>query len=182
MLRLTAPFDGTVIESQAVPGLRVDASAPLFRIARPGALGLEVQLPVGAASMLDVGASVMVEPDGPSGTIEQLGQRLSADSQTLPVRARLTTPGRLRIGQFVTVRIQARVAAGWQLPTAALVEFEGASWVFVRTPQGFAPRRVQRLFDDDGGTAIDAALAASDRVAVSGVAELKALALGRERR
>ncbi len=174
-LPLVAPVAGTVIDAQALPGGRVEAAAPLFRIARPGALGLEVQLPIALVASVQAGATVRIEPAGPSGVLEAIGQRLAPDSQTIPARVRLTEPGGLRIGQFVTVSVSGTASPGWRVPATAIAQLGDERWVFVRTADGFDPRRLRSVVADDSGTTVDAALTAGDRLAVSGVAELKAM-------
>jgi hypothetical protein len=100
------------------------------------------------------------------------------------LRAELT--GRedcLRINQFVQVRSQGQTlrsgeAAVLSVPTQALVQHAGQTYVFVRQPKGF--RAVAVRTGDGGGKEVPvlSGLQAGDQVAIKGVAAIKGAWLG----
>ncbi|MEN6584737.1 MAG: efflux RND transporter periplasmic adaptor subunit, partial [Sulfuricella sp.] len=57
-LEVATPIDGVVLEQMVAPGQRVDAAAPLFKVARLSPLWLEIQVPLAQAGGLQAGASV----------------------------------------------------------------------------------------------------------------------------
>jgi hypothetical protein len=116
----------------------------------------------------------MVADGEASGRVTALLPQLDA-SQSVLVRASLADPqGLLRPGQSVQAAL-AGAASGQThvLPAAALVWKINVPYVFVETPQGFAPTRVQ-IVRQNAAEAEVGGLAAGSRVAVKGVAALKA--------
>lgn len=177
-MTLTAPIAGVVIESAAEPGQRVDAGTALVKLADLSKLALEIPLSTTQASQVAVGQSVTVAGTSASGRITALLPQLSA-SQSVLARASLADPqGLLRPGQSVQAAIAGTpAAASLTVPAAALMWKGSTPYVFVETPQGFAPTRVQ-LVRQNASQAEVAGLAAGSRVAVKGVAALKAQWLG----
>lgn len=177
-ITLTAPIAGVVTESAAEPGQRVDAGTALVKLADLSKLALEIPLSTTQARQVAVGQSVTVAGTSASGRITALLPQLSA-SQSVLARASLADPqGLLRPGQAVQAAIAGtRSAAGLTVPAAALMWKSNIPYVFVETPQGFAPTRVQ-LVRQNASQAEVAGLAKGSRVAVKGVAALKAQWLG----
>ncbi len=96
-------------------------------------------------------------------------------AQSVLVRASLVDPQKLlRPGQSVQAAIVgARSAASLLVPAEALVWKDAAPYVFVETAQGFMPTPVQ-LVRQNASQAEIGGLGAGSRVAVKGVAALKA--------
>jgi RND family efflux transporter MFP subunit len=177
-ITLTAPIAGVVTESAAEPGLRVDAGMALIKVADLTKLALEIPLSPAQSRQLAVGQSVTVAGSLASGRITALLPQLSA-SQSVLARASLVDPqGLLRPGQSVQVAIAGtRSAHALSIPTAALVWKINVPYVFVETAQGFTAKQVQ-LIRQNASQAEITGLAADSRVAVQGVAALKAKWLG----
>jgi RND family efflux transporter MFP subunit len=177
-ITLTAPIAGVVTESVAEPGQRVDAGMTLVKVADLSKLALEIPLSPAQARQVAVGQSVTVADSSASGRVTALLPQLNA-AQSVLVRASLADPQKLlRPGQSVQAAIAGAQSAGSLIvPSAALVWKSAAPHVFVETAQGFAPMPVQ-LVRQNASQAEITGLAAGSRVAVKGVAALKAQWLG----
>jgi cobalt-zinc-cadmium efflux system membrane fusion protein len=177
-ITLTAPIAGVVLESAAEPGGRVDAGMALMKVADLSKLALEIPLSTAQSRQVAVGQSVTVADSPASGRVTALLPQLNA-SQSVLARASLADPqGLLRPGQSVQVALAgAQSAQGLAVPAAALVWKANLPYVFVETAQGFTPTLV-KLLRQNASQAEVSGLAAGSRVAVKGVAALKAQWLG----
>lgn len=177
-ITLTAPIAGVVVESAAEPGQRVDAGMALVKLADLSKLGLEVPLSTAQAAQVAVGQLVSVADSPASGRVTALLPQLSA-SQSVLARASLADPqGLLRPGQSVQVALAGTPSSqSLVVPAAALVWKASVPYVFVESAQGFKPTQVQ-LVRQNASQAEVGGLAAGSRVAVKGVAALKAQWLG----
>lgn len=173
-ITLTAPIAGVVTESVAEPGQRVDAGTALAKVADLSKLALEIPLSPAQARQVAVGQSVTVADSSASGRVTALLPQLNA-AQSVLVRASLADPQKLlRPGQSVQAAIAGAQSAGsLMVPAAALVWKAAVPYVFVETAQGFTPTPVQ-LVRQNASQAEITGLAAGSRVAVKGVAALKA--------
>lgn len=177
-LTLTAPIAGVVTESTVEPGQRVDAGMALMKIADLSKLALEIPLSTAQARQVAVGQGVGVADSTASGRVTALLPQLSA-AQSVLVRATLVDPqGLLRPGQSVqALLVGVRSADSVTVPAAALVRKGQAPYVFVETAQGFVPTPVQVLRQNAEAAEVTG-VAAGRRIAVQGVAALKAQWLG----
>lgn len=186
--QLLAPRAGVVTEVLVVPGARVEASAPLVRVADPQAL--ELDLLVGRELPLPVmGDGVRVAARGAQGQVAGVAP-VGDGSAGMRVRVALAKPGDLRLGESVTATLVLADAspaadpagggpgARLRVPAAALVHWQGQTGVFVATDHGvrFAPLTVES--GDEAVAVVRAALPAQARIAVSGIAALKGLLAG----
>ncbi|HMM46819.1 MAG TPA: efflux RND transporter periplasmic adaptor subunit [Thiobacillaceae bacterium] len=177
-MTLTAPIAGVVTESAAEPGQRVDAGTPLIKLADLSKLALEIPLSTTQARQVAVGQTVTVVDTSAGGRITALLPQLSA-SQSVLARASLTDPQNLlRPGQAVQAAIAgASAPESRTVPATALMWKGRTPYVFVETQQGFVPTAVQ-LVRQNASQAEVTGLADGSRVAVKGVAALKAQWLG----
>lgn len=177
-ITLTAPIAGVVTESAAEPGGRVDAGMALVKVADLSKLALEIPLSTAQARQVAVGQTVTVAGSPASGRVTALLPQLNA-SQSVLARASLVDPQKLlRPGQSVQVGLAgAQSAQGLAVPAVALVWKASVPYVFVETTKGFVPTPV-KLVRQNASQAEVSGLAAGSRVAVKGVAALKAQWLG----
>ena len=177
-ITLTAPIAGVVTESVAEPGQRVDAGMALVKVADLSDLALEIPLSTAQARQVAVGQTVSVAGSRAGGRIIALLPQLNA-AQSVLARASLSDPQKLlRSGQSVQAAIAGSQATqSLSVPAAALVWQNAQPYVFVETAQGFQPTPVQ-LLRQNASEAEVGGLAAGSRVAVKGVAALKAQWLG----
>jgi cobalt-zinc-cadmium efflux system membrane fusion protein len=172
-LTLTSPLAGVVLESMIEPGARVDAGMALMKIADLSRLALEIPLSPTQAAGVAVGQTVSLA-DGTRGRITALLPQLNA-AQNVLARAVLDRAATLlRPGQSVTVSIAApRSARGLHIPASALVWVGKSPYVFVETARGYTPTPIT-LLNQNMADAEVSGLVAGSRVAVKGVAALKA--------
>jgi RND family efflux transporter MFP subunit len=177
---IRAPIAGTVLEQNAVPGQRVEASSPLFRIGKLGTLWLEIQVPAVLADSLKPGLEVTVKDSPAKGVLVNVGRQLG-NSQTLTLRARMDKGSEiLRPGQLVEAQVATLAqgsskdkAALWRIPTAALVRLPEPH-VFVESDKGFLLVPVRIAAEGNGSLLVAGVLKDGGKVAVKGVAALKA--------
>jgi RND family efflux transporter MFP subunit len=180
VVEVRAPADGVVLEQGVAVGQRVDQTALIYRIARLAPLTLEVQLPVALAAQLREGAAVRVPAAQAAGRVIALGHQVGPN-QTVALRALITDgAGGLRPGQFVEAAVELPPPAPgtWRVPQAALVRQQEQLYVFVEVPGGFRTQ-VVKLIAQAGDTAlVSGPFQGGERVAVKGVAALKASWMG----
>jgi RND family efflux transporter MFP subunit len=176
---IRAPIAGTVLEQNAVPGQRVEASSPLFRIGKLNTLWLEIQVPALLADSLKPGLDVTVKDSPAKGVLVNVGRQLG-NSQTLTLRARMDKGSdTLRPGQSVEAQVATLAqgskdkAALWRIPTAALVRLPEPH-VFVESDKGFQLVPVRIAAEGNGSLLVAGPLKDGGKVAVKGVAALKA--------
>lgn len=178
VLTVSAGAAGTLLELPLSPGQRVEAGTPLARIAKSGALWLELQATPQLAAQLRVGDAVQVAGCG-TARVQALSPQLSAGNQSVQVRARMERDdGCLKLNQFVQASVALRTAGGVLLPAAALVQRGAASYVFVQRPAGYAAVPVTTSPAGAGALWVKGAVPAGSQVAVRGVAAIKGAWLG----
>lgn len=172
---LAAPISGVVLEQTAVTGARVDGASALFKVGRLDPLWLEIQAPAEIAAQVKIGQKVIVPGIAAGGSVVTVGRGVSA-AQTVSIRARISNPnGLLRLNQSVSARIEDVAGAKqWRVPVKAIARQAGKSWVFVERPGGFEPEQVKVLSQSAQSVAIDTEFSGNEKIAVEGVAALKA--------
>lgn len=184
--QLLAPRAGIVTEVLAQPGTRVEASAPLVRVADPKALeldlllGRDVPLPT-------VGDTVHVGTRSAAGQVAGIAP-VGDGSAGMRVRVSLSQLGDLRLGESVTATLNLKAPPGGsdtagdrlRIPAAALVHWQGQTGVFLATDKGvrFAPLSVEA--SDEATAVVRGTLPAKARIAVTGIGALKGLLSGGE--
>lgn len=176
-LDLTAPVAGVVLEQMVAPGQRVEAAAPLLKLANLSPLWLEIQTPLSQANALAVGAAVIVTNPQASGKILSIGRSVSEASQTVLVRAEVSEgAANLRPGQFVEAKIglSPGSAGHWSVPGNALVRVENQAYVFVQTPTGYRALPVKVISQTPAAITLSGELRGDERVVSKGAVALKA--------
>lgn len=181
LLVITSPIDGVVLEKTASAGQRLDSATALFNVARLQPLGLEIRAPLVSTQGLRVGAAVTIPAYAASGKLTAIGQSLSDNSQTVLLRALIhKNTQNLRPGQHVEVSIATRSVAAvqWKIANAALARVEGKTLIFVETAKGFRAESVVVLNEGAQDTVITGKLSGTEKIAIRGVAVLKAKLMG----
>ena len=176
LLELASPIEGVVLERTVSTGQRLDAAAPLFKVARLNPLSLEIQIPFAMSDDLKVGAAVSVPAYGAKGKLIAIGRSLGGTNQTILLRAIIQEGAEnLRAGQYVEASIAiARIASPqWDIPNSALSRIDGKALVFVETAKGFRAVNVSVLHEGAQNSAITGKLEDGDKIAVHGVSALK---------
>jgi len=152
LLPLTAPFDGVVVEREAVAGEVVDPTKMLFIVADPRILSLSLHVPQEEAGRIKRGDKIEFTPDGSTkparGAIAWISPGVEPKTRTVEVRADLDNKaGLLRAGAFGSGRIILR-----EEPKAILVRNEAIHWdgtchiVFVRDKNYFKTPDAPKVF------------------------------------
>lgn len=175
---LRAPMGGSVLEASATVGQRVDAGTVLFKVANTRQLQLDISVSTAKAGQIRVGDKVFVPSRQASARI--VGVSRSVDpSQLARARAQVIQPGTLSIGEVLPVQLAPTVGASqtqaWSAPAQAVIEYKSQSWVFAASSKGFVPTRVKVVSSDDDRSVLEGAITPSTRVAITGLASLRAL-------
>ncbi|MGZ8219439.1 efflux RND transporter periplasmic adaptor subunit [Methylomagnum sp.] len=180
LLEVYAPTDGVVLERMAVVGQRVDALAPLFRIGKLDELWLEVDMPQERLHEIKLSDRVNVESPKATARIIEVGQSVDPQSQSALVRAVVEQGAdELRPGMHLNVQLMHRSTDHiFRVPVAAVFSFEGKSYVFVKSADGFEAREVAVAGQEAYNVTIHEGLNPGESVAVQGVAALKAAWVG----
>jgi len=176
-----APRNGTVLELMVVAGQRVEAGAPLVRVARGGELWLELQASRAQGDQIAMADTVNVRGCKASGRVSAIAPQMTEHSQLVIVRATLPGAERcLRPGQYLEATISSKTVplTGWLVPSGALVRDAGRELVFVRETQGVRALSVKVMTRDAESAIVQGALQAGAEVAIRGTANLKGLWLG----
>jgi len=178
---LKSPLSGTVLEAFASVGQRVEAGVVLFKLADASQLQLDVQLSTDKAAQLQVGDEVSIPSRQAKAKIIGVSRAVDA-SQSAHARALVHTKGTLQVGELLSVTVHSKVNPSkaqaqnqWQVPSRAVTQWRGRPWIFVADAQGFVAQPIRVLSGSDDVSLIDASLPTDAKVAVSGVAALRAL-------
>ncbi|MBS4018358.1 efflux RND transporter periplasmic adaptor subunit [Azonexus hydrophilus] len=182
VLELRAGLDGVLLEQLAQVGDRLPAATPIARIGRPAPLWVTLQVPAGVAARVKAGDIVRLPLLGVEGKLLAVSRSVDAASQNVTLRAQVDRGSeQLRPGQAVEVEIQVSGQPGQALPSRALARHEGQLLAFVQQGGGETVRFVAKpvkVLSQLGDTVMVAGLVPGERVAVQGVASLKAMLAG----
>lgn len=178
-ITLSAPISGVITARQAVPGSRVEAASALYVLASLKPLWIEIDAPADVAMRARAGMKVDLPGRGIQGTILRV-LPLAGAAQTVRIRARIEDfAAVLRPGQSVAVRIEGLGdGVEWRVPASAVVREAGRTYLFVRRADGFVARPVRVLAQSANRVSLAGEFKDGERVAVSGIAALKAAWLG----
>jgi cobalt-zinc-cadmium efflux system membrane fusion protein len=173
---LTAPQSGRITSVQTHVGDQVAAMQPLMTIDTRSELWVEGALPASAVGRVAPGDGVRVDGmAGVAGEVVAAGTFIDPKTRSATMRARLTSPGGLVGGQTVRLTLMQRAASGsLTVPRDAVIEMSSGPAVFVVRSGGFEAVQVKVLARGPADATVSGRLAAGDRVAVSGLSELKA--------
>ena len=172
---------GSVLEWMVTPGQRVEAGAPLAKVARAGELWLELQASRAQGEHIALGDVVKTKACAQSGKVIAIATQLSTSNQLVMVRASLPGADKcLKPGQYLEATISSKTpsVSGWSLPSTALVRNGSNEFVFVRNTDGVqaVPVTVESRAIDQ--VIVQGALTAKQSIATQGLASLKGLWLG----
>ncbi len=178
---LKAPLSGTVSEAFVAVGQRVEAGSMLFKLADSSQLQLDLQLSSDKAAQLQVGDEVSIASRNAKAKLIGVSRAVDA-SQSAHARATVTNRGSLQAGELVSVTVHAKGNARaakldtqWLVPARAVTQWRGKPWLFVANDKGFEAQTVNVISSTDDLSLIEAALPAGSKVAVTGIASLRAL-------
>lgn len=173
---VTAPIDGTVLDIHVVPGQRVEAMAPLYRIARLSPLWIELQVPADRAGRFAEGDAVTIAAPAVTAHVVSIASSADPGTQSVTVRAETANaPSELRPGQFVEALVTLRSTGEklWGVRPEAVVRRGHEAHVFVQTEDGFRPQPVTVHEETPEIALISGAFQGGERIAVRGLVALK---------
>jgi cobalt-zinc-cadmium efflux system membrane fusion protein len=173
---LTAPQGGRIASVEAHVGDQLAAMQPLMTIDTRTELWIEGALPAAAVGRVAPGDQVLVDGmPGVTGTVMAAGASIDPRTRAATLRARMANPGALVGGQTVRLTVLRRATPGsLNVPRAALVELANGPVVFVVRNGGFEPVPVRVTARGPADATVSGALSVGDRIAISGLSELKA--------
>lgn len=178
---LKSPIQGAVVEAHNLIGQRVDAGTLLFRIADISTLNLEINTSGFKAMGIQRGDEIVISSRNAKAKVTGVSQAVSA-SQSARVRAVVEERGTLQMGEVVTATIQTKMkpkaqdTSLWKVPSRAITNWKGQSAIFILSSTGVVLQPVSVISSDDDLASIQAPLSSEVKVAVTGIASLKALA------
>jgi RND family efflux transporter MFP subunit len=178
---IKAPISGTVIEAHNLIGQRVEPGTLLFRIADPATLVLDISTSGAKSQSVHVGDEVTIPSRNAKAKVIAVSQTVNA-SQSARIRAVVVEKGTLRIGDIVTASVLTKnnpISSNkplWQVPSRAITNWKGQSVVFLYTGNNIRMVPATVISSNDDVASIQANIPAQSKVAITGVASLKALA------
>lgn len=181
VIGLAAPRGGIVVEQLAAIGQRVEAGAPLAKVAQQDQLWVQLQATQQQGALIRPGDPVLVKGCAQPGKVSAVAAQLQSASQTMTVR--VTVPAAaacIRPNQHVegVVTVRRADASAVLVKAGALASTGGKDFVFVRDKTGFHPVEVAVDARDIERATVRGAIRAGDEVAVQGVSTLKGMWLG----
>jgi cobalt-zinc-cadmium efflux system membrane fusion protein len=175
-LDIVVPISGIVLQGYVSIGERVDALAPLFRIANLETLWLDISVPQQRINQLHVGDHVFIQGMPVSGRIFLLTRNINVENQTILVRANIDQGQELvRPGLAVKVQIrQQRNKPMCKISNSALASFAGKTYIFVRNDKGFSAVPVEVLGREGQESIITGNIKTDSNIAIKGAVALKA--------
>lgn len=174
--RLLAPVAGRVASIAVAPGDQLTAMQPVLTIQTGNAVWAEGALPAAMAGRVAPGDGVQIEGAGVTGTVMAAGTSIDPRTRSAMIRARLTNPGTLVNGQTVRLAITRKADfSSFSVPRNAVAQLSGGAALFVARDNGFEAVYVRVLARGAIAATVSGPLRAVDRVAVTGVSELKAM-------
>jgi len=174
---LMAQDGGTVATLAINPGDPVEALQTVIVLQASDQVWLEASLPAAMTKLVQVGDKVAATPGDIQGKVIAVGLNVDPVSRSVMLRANIDKKNGARPGQNVLATIIGQAPPGaLVIPRAALVRLDGNYVVFVAKGGGFQIVAADILSRGPDKATIVAPISAGDQLAVSGLAELKALA------
>jgi RND family efflux transporter MFP subunit len=188
LLPVPAPFAGSIVEMQALPGSAVEPGSPIFKIADLSVVNVTAEVPERALPNLHTGQAAAIRLAAyPSlqftGRVERIRDELNPETRTAKAVIRVANAERtLRPGMFASVSLPglsggqpaAAATSALTVPASAVVTDGAERYVFVEVgPRAYERREVQVAPASGDRVAVTAGLAAGDRVVTRGAFTLK---------
>ncbi|MBO9726688.1 MAG: efflux RND transporter periplasmic adaptor subunit [Novosphingobium sp.] len=173
---LTAPIAGKVTSATIQTGSPVNETTSAYVIDAASRYELTAQVPERLLGKLRPGMAVTL-PGGVRGEVTSVGSVLDPQTRSATLRARVPAGAGIVSGRALPATLSTKAPAGTVVvPSGAVLDVNGKHSVFVRTPQGAHIRPVEIGDRADGRTVVLSGLRAGERIAVTGLSELKSMA------
>ncbi len=176
-LKIRSPLDGIILEQMAVPGQRLEAMDPIYRVGHLSPLWLEIHAPIDDVASIKHGTKIRVEKFDIGGKVITIGRMVHGEDQGVMIRAEVSENAELlRPGQFVQVSLAVTADdLSFRVPRSALIRQHGASWVFLKNADGFISTQVSVISEESSHLIISGPFKGGEEIAVSGTSALKAI-------
>ncbi|MBV1952232.1 MAG: efflux RND transporter periplasmic adaptor subunit [Cycloclasticus sp.] len=182
VLVVVAPFDGVLLEQMAIPGQKLGAADPLFKIGKLSPLWLEIHVPISVVTKVKVGGMVAIPNLNVQGKVITIGRMVHAADQGILVRALVeNNVEQLRPGQVVQVRIAIETSAQqnyYMVSRKSIVRLDKETIIFIEHEQGYEAVKVEVIGAREGEQIIAAKKSILAPVVTSGAVSLKAILMG----
>lgn len=180
-LQLRAPFEGVVVERNAVTGEVVSTSEPLFALADTSEMWVMLDVYESDVARLQKEQDVTVNVDAMSdrtfdGTLTWVSSHVDPSTRTIRARAEVPNPdGLLRANMFGRAEIHVRAIEGAVLVPDSAVQWDGCcNIVFTRqTDTVYQPYKVTLGYKRNGHYVVEAGVPAGEFVVTQGSFLLK---------
>ena len=180
--RVTAPFNGTVIEKHITLGETIAADKPVFTIADLSTVWIDLSVYQKDLGKIRGGQKVTItaaphEEHATTAVIDFVQPLVGEATRTALARIIMPNPdGRWTPGIFVTGSVvREEVEVAMRVPTSAVIPVgDDESVIFVQTPAGFEPRPVHTGRRNHGFVEILSGLEPGERYVAKGAFSLKA--------
>lgn len=181
VLPVTAPFDSTVVELEAVPGEVIERGGPIFALADTSTLWAMLDVFVRDLPKVKKGMPVIFSPDGLDGqvfhgTVDWISSQLDEKTRTAKVRAVLHNhEGQIRSGLFGKGEIAVHENANLLAVPRDAVQWDGCcNIVFVKKSDVlYQPRKIRIGYATDENYVVEAGLFPGERIVTTGSYLLK---------
>ena len=139
---VVSPQAGVVVERKVSNGQVAQPGDPLFTVADLGNVWVVGALPEQTARAVQAGQRVDIEVPALggrqlSGKIVHVGDTVSPDTRTVPIRTQVDNPGRdLKPQMLATMRIRGEALRQLVVPQAAVIRENDRDHVYLRTAEG----------------------------------------------
>ncbi len=175
---LKAPIDGVVARANIQTGDPVDTAAAPFVIDSGRGFEIEAQIPEHLVGRIAAGMRVSAGP-GLSAKVTSAGRVIQPETRSALMKALIAPGAKTTAGKIATISVFAPTPAGaLVVPRAAVTTLGEITAVFVRTPEGFAPRKVAATIAGNDAVVTEG-LRPGDEVVIAGLTELKSIAQSR---
>lgn len=176
---LRSPITGKLSAVAVQTGGPVDGLTAPFVIENTASFMIDLQIPERLAGQVRPGMAITVADSGDApveGQIISVGNSIDQETRALVAKARIDGSPALVSGKAVSVLLKGgQNVAGVGVPAAAVTQVGGKDVVFVATPKGFSRREVVVAGRGASQITLASGVKPGERVATSGLSELKVL-------
>jgi len=176
---MKSPMRGVVLEAHTTVGQKVDPGTLLFKIADVSTLMVEVSTSADKAKQINVGDEVRLPQKNGQGKVIGVSKSVDA-SQAAKVRIAITRAGNARFGDLVSLVIHTKgptPGSGWMVPSRSLTTIKNRPILFASSAKGVSVVPVEIMSGDDDMSLVRGQMTENSKIATTGIASLKALAL-----
>lgn len=173
-LSLYSPFDGYVVEKEALEGMEVRPGMALYRIADLSTVWVEAdyyeyEVPYVKEGQRAEASLAYLPGERLAGKVTYIYPYLNEQTRTVRVRMEFANPRlRLKPGMYANVHLNVDLGRRLAVPSEALLETGTSTIAFVDRGRGYLePRHVQPGPKAGEYTAVETGLAAGERVVAS---------------